>query len=478
MASPSEAPSVQGYPGIGVLPWMKDPLAFFMQVGLRFPQGLAWLRLGPERVLLVWKPEFVQQVLETQAETVFVRGESVAAVRVFLGESIVTTDGPTWKRKRKLLQPVFHKSRLAAWLPVMLEVTQQGLRRWRPTDPHRDLQAWVPQMAEAAAAALEGWPERAAQHGLIDLHQEMTRLTLAILLRTAFSLTQENALAERLHRAFGIIQRFLQAWVWRPVRLPLWIPLPSHRAFTRALRTVRGAVRHVIQQRRQAQRRYDDLLDRLLHAQDPETGQALTEREIEDEVLAFFFAGHETTAVTLTWMGYLLGLHPHVAENMVAEMEAVLGRDPLDFDRVARLTYTRRVFEETLRLFPPGWILARTALQETALGPYRVPAGAHVMVAAWVTHRHPAWWSHPLAFDPDRFLPERSRGRPRYAHFPFGGGPHVCLGAGFALVEAMAILTTLLRRYRLILMPGFPVTPRPRLTVHPHPGVMVYLQRR
>ena len=466
-------PQVPGYPLLGALPYMRDPLTFFARVGLMFPEGLAYLPLGRRKVLLVWHPDFVQAILETRAESVYQRGESMEPVRVFLGESIVTTDGPVWRRKRRLLQPVFRRERIARWTPLMLDVTALSLRRWRPQDPIGTLARWVPPMAEAAAQALTHWETWVREGRLVDIHQEMIHLTLAILLRTAFSLSVDARTTETLHQAFATIQQFLQTWVWSPLRLPLWIPLPAHRRFREALRRVRAAVQHVIQERRASEERHDDLLDQLLHAQDPETGHPLEDREIQDEVLAFFFAGHETTAVTLSWMWYLLSMHPHVQERMREEMFDLLGERPITFEDVYRLTYSRMVFEETLRLYPPAWILSRTAMQEDRLGDFPIPAGTHILVAAYITHRHPNWWTNPLGFDPERFRPEHSQGRPRYAHFPFGGGPHTCIGATFALVEAMVILSTVIRKYRLELVPGFPVHPKPMLTIHPWPGVMM-----
>ncbi len=470
---PTRIPQVPGHPLLGALPYMRDPLTFFARVGLMFPEGLAYLPLGRRKVLLVWHPDFVQAILETRAGTVYQRGDSMEPVRVFLGESIVTTDGPTWHRKRRLLQPVFRRERIARWTPLMQDVTTLSLRRWRPSDPVGTLARWVPPMAEAAAQVLTRWEPWVREGQGMDIHQAMIHLTLAILLRTAFSLSVDARTTETLHQAFATIQQFLQTWVWSPLRLPLWVPFPSHRRFQRALRQVRTAVQQVIQARRASKERHDDLLDQLLHAQDPETGRPLEDREIQDEVLAFFFAGHETTAVTLSWMWYLLSQHPHIEDKMREEMFNLLDDRPITFEDVYRLTYSRMVFEETLRLYPPAWILSRTAVQEDMLGPFFIPAGTHILVAAYVTHRHPHWWTNPLGFDPERFRPERSQGRPRYAHFPFGGGPHTCIGATFALVETMVILSTVMRRYRLEQMPGFPVRPKPMLTIHPWPGVMM-----
>lgn len=473
-------PEVRGYPLVGVFPYMRAPLSFFSRVGLMYEEGLAYLPMGRERVLLVWHPDFVQRILETHAEKVYVRGESMENVKVFLGESIVTADGPKWRRKRKLLQPVFRRERIGGWLPLMLDVTALFTRRWPANseeEAHRELTQWVTAVSETAQQALRRWDVWLENGQAVDVHKEMIRFTMAILLRTAFSLSVDEAVTETLHQAFGEIQRFLQTWAMSPVQLPRNTPLPGHRRFSRALRTVRDVVQNVIEARRASGERHNDLLDKLLYAEDPETGRPLDDREIQDEVLAFFFAGHETTAVTLSWLWYFLSLVPHVRERVAEEIDTVLGDRPLTFEDVYRLTYTRQVFEETLRLYPPGWILARVALQDDVLGQFHVPAGTHVLVAAWITHRHPAWWENPLGFDPDRFALERSKERPRYAHFPFGGGPHTCIGATFALVEAMAILTTVLRHYRLDLVPGFPVRPRPQLTVHPWPGVMMQVRR-
>ncbi len=346
-------PVVSGSLLLGALPYMRDPLTFFTRVGLMYERGLAWIFLDRRTVLLVCHPNFVQDILETRTESVYQRGESMEPVRGFLGESIVTTNGPVWRHKRRLLQPVFRRERIARWTPLMLDVTVLSLR-----------------------------------------------------------------------------QQFLQSWVWSPLRLPLWIPLPAHRRFRETLRRMRTAVQQVIQDRRASGERHDGLLDQLLHAQDPEIGRP-------------------------------------------EEMFDVLGDQPITSNDAYRLTYSRMVFKETLRLYPPGWIPSRTAVREDTLGVSSSPRVPTSWSRPILRIAIPTGGHSPLGFDPEQFWPERSQGRLRYAHFPFGGGPHTRIGATFALVETMVILSTVMRKYVLERVPGFPVRAQPMLTIHPWPGVMM-----
>jgi cytochrome P450 len=219
----------------------------------------------------------------------------------------------------------------------------------------------------------------------------------------------------------------------------------------------------------------NDLVGMLLAAQDAGTGERMTDRQVRDEVMTIFLAGHETTSVALTWTFYLLSQHPAVAAKLRSELDAVLGGRAPTVDDLANLPYNRMVIDEALRLYPPAWVLSRTPLADDVIGGYRIPKGSNVFLSPYVTHRHPAFWDDPERFDPERFTPERAAGRPRFAYFPFGGGPRQCIGNNFALLEAQLLLATIFQRYRLELWPEHQVGLLPLITLRPKGGLPIGL---
>ncbi|MDP3767798.1 MAG: cytochrome P450, partial [Dehalococcoidia bacterium] len=255
-------------------------------------------------------------------------------------------------------------------------------------------------------------------------------------------------------------------------------PTPTNLRFRRAMRTLDDIVYGMIEARRNNGADKDDLLSMLLEARDEETGEGMSDKQLRDEVFTMFTAGHETTAAALAWTWYLLSQHPEAEGRLHNELGSVLsGRTP-GLDDLQRLPYTRMVIEETLRLYPPVWSIGRMALREDTVLGYRIPAKGQVLLSSYVTHRHPEFWDEPERFDPERFAPERAASRPRYAYFPFGGGPRQCIGNEFAMMEAQLALATLAQRYRLRLVPGQVVEPEPAVTLRPRHGVMVTVEAR
>jgi cytochrome P450 len=261
-----------------------------------------------------------------------------------------------------------------------------------------------------------------------------------------------------------------------PVRVPIGVPTPSNRRFRRFRATLDRIVYDVIERRRR-QGVGDDLLSRLMEARDSETGERMDDRQLRDEVMTMFLAGHETTANALTWTWYLLSRHPDARLRVEGELSRVLGGRAPSLDDLASLPYTGMVLLESLRLYPPAWMFSRRAIEKEELGGYVVPKGAMVMVPPYVVHRHPGLWERPESFEPERFAPERSEGRPRLAFFPFGAGPRLCIGRDFALQEAQLVLATVAQRCRLELVPGHPVVPEPRITLRSKHGIRMRVIR-
>jgi cytochrome P450 len=257
-----------------------------------------------------------------------------------------------------------------------------------------------------------------------------------------------------------------------------WLPTPGNRRFRAAACELRGLVLDIIAQRRRENRDYGDLLSMLLAVRDEETGEGMNDEQLRDEVLTLILAGHETTATALSWTWYLLGQHPEVEAKLHAELDAVLdGRAPTMSD-LANLNYTGMVIDEAMRFYPPVWAIGRAAIDDDEIMGYRIPKGSNLLLSQYHAHRHPSFWENPERFEPERFAAERAGGRPRYAYFPFGGGPRMCIGNIFALTEAQLVLATVAPRYRLRLDASHRVEPNPLVTLRPRNGVKVLLERR
>jgi cytochrome P450 len=323
----------------------------------------------------------------------------------------------------------------------------------------------------ARAAPAPGQPDRT------DVTPEFLRVTLRILGLSMFGIDLSND-AEAIGRAVTVVLEATRSSITSILEIPRFIPTPANRRFLEALATIDRVTLGLIAERRAGGAAKDDLLSMLLDARDEETGEGMTDRQLRDELVTILGAGHETTSMALSWTAVLLSRHPDVRRKLEAELDVVLaGRAP-EFSDIPKLQYTRMVIEESMRLYPPAWIVGRNAIDDDEIGGYHVPAGSLVFVSAWVTHRHPGLWDNPEGFDPERFAPGADEGRPRYAYFPFGGGPHLCIGNSFAMMEATLVLATVAQRFHMDLVPGHPVELEPLITIRPRHGVMVSLRPR
>jgi cytochrome P450 len=410
-------------------------------------------RLGPASFCLISHPEPAEAVLIDRPHQ-FVKIHSAAkprGVALILGQGLLTSSGPLWQRQRRTLQPLFVRSRLAAYSVDMLEAGRQLLQRWD---------------------ACEDDGARG-----IDVGAAMMRVTLDAVTRTMFNASVMDKLDE-LSPALMTVLKFATAELRRPVRIPVWLPFPGNLAFRNAMKYLDDLVHGLIRERRDSGAGHDDLLGRLLEARDEETGLPMSDRQIRDEVLTIFAAGHETTATTLTWAWYCLAENPGCREQLERELDEVLGgREPRAED-IPRLRWVRAIVEETLRLYPPAAVITRKSVEATELGGYRVPANVPVLVNLANIHRHPDYWPEPEAFRPERFLEGESRSRHRLAYMPFGAGHRVCIGNGFALTESMLLLAMIAQRYRLDLASGQTVQPELEITLRPRNGLRMQLSRR
>jgi cytochrome P450 len=421
-----------------------DPLRFLAEAAelgdvVRF-------RVGPYRVFLLRHPDAIQHVLVDNSKSYDKRTRGYDALRSLLGNGLLTSEGEMWRRQRRIAQPAFHRQRVAEFARVMVELTQDMLGRWLDV---------------------------AALGRTIDMTHEMTALTLRIVARTLLSAEVRDH-AEEVGRAVTLFSRYADEAVSSV--LPLGFPTPLRLRTREATRKLDALIHAMIDERRKDGRERGDLLDMLMHARDGETGERMTDRQLRDEVMTIFLAGHETTANALAWTFYLLSLHPGVERRVRAELDAVLGGRAPEFDDLPKLTTLTAVIKESMRLYPPAWMIERRAAADDVVGGYRIPAGSVVLMSPYITHRHPGLWPNPEGFDPDRFVPEAERARPRYAYFPFGGGPRLCIGQPFAMLEGVLVLATILQRYRLSLVPGHPVVPDPLVTLRPRGGILMRVE--
>ncbi len=424
----------------------RDPLRFLLEVRERYGDVVR-LDVGPWRFHLIAHPDHVRHVLLDHQKD-YPRSWLYDRTRVAAGTGLVTTEGPAWRRLRRMAQPAFHHDRIAALVGVM---------------------------ADEAEALRRRWLDRAAGSGgsfRTELAHEFETLALRVVGRALLG-TDLADTSDALGPPVTELMAYTLHRLRHRVAPPPWVPTPRNIRFTRALRSFDALIAGILARRRSApgDGQIPDLLAMLLDARDEETGAGMSDRELRDQIVTFLVAGYETTAIGLTWAFYLLARYPEARDRVRAEVESVLGdRTPTAVD-LPRLAYTRRVFDEALRLYPPVYAVARDAARADAIGGFDIPARSVVILSPYVTHRHPEIWPDPEAFDPDRFTPGRSAGRPRFAWYPFLGGPHQCIGQEFAVSEAVVAIATVVRSFRLTLPPGAVVEPEPVLTIRPRGGM-------
>ncbi len=460
---PDVPPGPRGYPVVGVLPriW-RDPLRFFEEVAAQHG-GLARVGLGKFTLYLVSEPAHVQHILQDNAQNYW-KGAGLEAVEPVMGKGLAVSEGELWLRQRRLMQPAFRRARLLEATPAIVAAIDAALSRLE---------------AAADAGRGDGRSSDRPSDRPIDLAAVASELVQRVIFTVLFGehLTGDPV---ALGRALVEVNAFIDHAAWAMVKLPAFVPTPRRVRFRRAQATLDALVYELIARRRRAgaSEGDPDLLSRLLGARDPKTGEGMTDRQVRDEVMTLFVAGHDTTASALAWTVHALGEAPEVRERLEAEVDGVVGeRRPTAAD-LPRLELTERVLRESMRLYPPGWVIVRTPRQEDEIGGYRVPPGAPLLISQWVVHRRPDLWPDPLRFDPDRFLPDRAAARPRFAYFPYGGGNRLCIGSLLADVTLQLALTRLVQRFRLEPVPGHRVVPQPLTTLRPKHGVRVRVRRR
>jgi cytochrome P450 len=423
-------------------PFRRDPLKFLNGAAQQYGD-IVGLRFLHYRTYLISHPGYIEDVLVNHPRK-FVKGRVLQANKRLFGNGLLTSEGDFWLRQRRLAQPAFHRTRIASYADTMVSYTERMLEQWKDGE------------------------ER-------DAHQEMMQLTLQIVGKTLFDADVASD-AQEIGRTITLLLDFSSDFR-RLIFTPKWLPTPRNIQTTLAIRRLNKIVYRMIAERRASGHDAGDLLSLLLSARD-EDGSRMDDRQLRDEALTLFLAGYETTANLLAWTWWLLATHPDVEKKLHQELDTVLaGRAP-GMEDLPNLRYAGHILTESLRMYPPAWGMARLAIEDHEIAGYPVPAGTGVAIAQWVVHRDPRWFEAPDQFRPERWEGDLQKRLPRFAYFPFGGGPRQCIGNMFALMEATLVLATVAKRFRLRMTPGVEVVPLASITLRPKNGVPVRLEMR
>ena len=445
------APGPRGIPLLGsALDFTRNPIRLFQTMREEYGD-LPRFQIGPSVLHVVIDPTDLQYVLQ-QNHRNYVRGKYYKFFNLFMGDGLLTTDGDFWLKHRRLAQPTFQR---------------------------QTINTFASSMTAATTELLEGWQTLAASQTQVDIVPEMMRLSLSILGKTLFSRPELGEEVDKvLPAAHTWIDSFIKESLPQNKMLPKWVPTLQNRSVHQAQRSLNDLVDQIIQAHQDGTAQTSDFISTMLNARTGENGETLSYAEIRDETKTLLLAGHETLGVALSWVFYALSQHPQVQEKLEEELDRVLvGRTPTIED-LDQLTYTKMVVDEVLRHYPPVWGVVRDAVQDDEIGGYHIPAGSTLFIAPYVTQHHPDYWENPDVFDPERFSPAKATKRPRYAYFPFGGGPRQCIGNYFAVLQMQLVLATISQQYRFTNVPSVRVEFGALLSLRPVNGVVMRLERR
>ena len=438
-------PSPPGHFLLGHLPELRDVLGFYTRCKREYGDVVK-LSLAGWTSYLISHPDAIETVLVTNHRNFVKHRFFWRHVTSLFGEGLLTSSGAHWVQQRKLMQPAFHRDRINAYGAVMVECVEKMLDGWKAGETR-------------------------------DIHNEMMRVTMEIVVRTLFGTGIDPRDANAVSDAFNVTIDRIAIRFRRPVKIPDWIPVPSNVKFNQSIRQLDRLIYGFIRERRASAERGNDLLSMLVDAKD-ENGEAMSDKQVRDEAITLFLAGHETTAIALSWTMYLLSQHPEVEAKLREELDTVLqGRPPAPED-YKRLEYTERVVLESMRIYPPAYGFGREALEDCEVAGYRVAAGSTIHMFPWLVHRDPRWYPDPERFDPDRWKGDFAKTIPAFAYLPFGGGPRRCIGNAFAMMEAVLLVAAIGRRFSLQLVPGHPVEPFASITLRPKFGMKMTLHGR
>lgn len=442
----------RGLPIIGSLLKLaqKDRINWLAQIHQTYGDVVRF-KLFQRQVYLVNHPDLVREILVQRRDNYTKDTLSFRMVSVVLGESTFTAMGESWQRKRQLVQPSFHKERIAKLGEIM---------------------------TDTIAEMLAGWEQNSSSGQVINIADAMMKLTLKIVVRALFSTGLSDQEVQTVADIFTPLLEETNHRISYPFKILHKIPNARNKAYQEYIDQLDEIIFRIIKQRKASPKKYNDLLQMLMDARIEETNMPLSDQELRDEAMTIFIAGHETTANSMSWLWYLLSKNPKILNKVEQEVQDVLGdRRPTAKD-FSSLEYCLKVFKETLRLYPPVPILPRHVEKDDILGGFHLKGGSDVFFGAYLLHRRPDFWENPEVFDPSRFDREAERKRSTFAYLPFGGGPRICLGNNFALMEAVFIMAMTVQKFHLRLAPGHRVNPIVSLTTRPEGGMPMILERK
>lgn len=438
-----EIPGPKGKPIVGVaLEFKKDALTYMKNMREKYG-GITRAKLGPYDVIFLFEPDYIKYCLATNNSN-YHKAKNYKDLKVILKDGLLTNEDETWSTHRKIIQPVFHANKIIDYITQFNEITNEYIAKW-------------------------------SKMGEINDHLEMADLTSSVVTKTILGSEVEFD-PTSISDAMAYLTYHLQKLNNSVMPIPHFIPTPDNRKYTKSLNIINSVVDEIIEKAKKTGERGTDVLSRLLIANDAEIDHTLSDSEIKDEIRTFFLAGHETTAITLTWTLYLLSKHKNIMNKMIAEIHSVIGKDKdPSAEDLKKLTYVEQVGNEVLRLYPPIYMFGRSPLEVDTIDGYEIPTGTTVATVPYVTHRDPAYWD-----DPDEFKPERFEKDPvhLYAFIPFGGGPRTCIGKNFALMELKIILTKIFQNHYVEMKYDQEVKPTAQFTLRPEKEIILLFKKQ
>ncbi len=411
---------------------------------------MARIGIGKFKLYLISSPDLIGHVLHGNAKNYW-KGKGLAVAEVVMGQGLATSEGEMWERHHRLIQPAFRSQQLAAYLPFLHEATR---------------------------ALLEEWRQRSRRGEVFDAADDMRRLALRVICRILFRSDLDPAAYESISRGVALANEKINRSAWALIPFLDSLPTPFNRRFRRALNELDGAVYRKIREQRRSPQSGHGLLDQLIGNADGDPKNALDDRQLRDEIVTLFIAGVDTPAHALAWTIHLLARHPDWAERVAGEAEEILSGDRPSWEAVEHLDIAERVFKESMRLYPPAWVIVRTPFEDDVLGGYSIPANSPILMSQYVVHRHPSHWDRPETFDPERWTPENSAARHRFAYFPFGGGNRFCTAQGLGMLLGKLVIAMAAREYRWTEAGSRPAVPQPLTTLRPKYGICIRAEER
>jgi cytochrome P450 len=426
---------------------LKGPIDYLKECSEQF-NGIFRLTSRFLKMVVVTEPEYVKHIMQDNNRN-YTKWFKNDVLELILGHGLLTSEGDFWRKQRRLAQPAFHKERLARMVDTMVNCTQKQIEKLEQLPGKKNL----------------------------DISKEMMELTLNIVAEAMFSSEVKGAIDVVSHE-IEEVSVMATARFNNPLRLPIRYPTPANLRERKSIKNLDDVLNPIIRERRKSTEHFDDLLAMLMEAKDEDTGEQMNDRQLRDETMTIFLAGHETTALALSWLWYLLDNNPEQAQKLYDEIDTVTqGRTPT-LEDLQRMPYTRMVMDESLRLYPPAWLIMRENIEDDEVGGYRIVKGTTVLIPVYTIHHDPRLWDEPEAFRPERFSKENAKSHHRFAYFPFGGGPRQCIGNNFALMEMQLIIVMMLQKFRFKVSAGFMPEMHPMVTLRMKNGMRMDIERR